>query len=162
MALVCSAGAAQGTSGCRDAVHRQFDFWLGHWEVFTPDGKKAGDNHVAAIEGGCALIERWSGRGGFTGTSLNNWNADTRQWHQHWVDNQGGVLRLAGGLEGLRMVLAASEPDPSKPGATLRQRITWTPLADGAVRQLWETSGDGGATWTPVFDGKYVKVGPPT
>jgi hypothetical protein len=59
------------------------------------------------------------------------------------------------------MVLAASEPDPKKPGATLRQRITWTPLADGAVRQLWVSSGDGGATWTPVFDGKYAKARPP-
>ncbi|MFO1252387.1 MAG: hypothetical protein U1E77_14915, partial [Inhella sp.] len=22
---------------CQAAPHRQFDFWLGHWEVFAPD-----------------------------------------------------------------------------------------------------------------------------
>lgn len=57
---------------CSAVEHRQFDFWIGRWEVFTPDGKKAGDNTIEAIDGGCALIERWRGNGGFTGTSLNS------------------------------------------------------------------------------------------
>jgi hypothetical protein len=37
------------------------------------------------------------------------------------------------------------------------QRITWAPQADGSVRQLWESSKDGGRTWSTAFDGKYVK-----
>jgi hypothetical protein len=28
-------------------------------------------------------------------------------------------------------------------------------LPDGRVRQHWETSKDGGATWTTAFDGYY-------
>lgn len=36
-------------------------------------------------------------------------------------------------------------------------RITWNPTAPGRVRQLWETSTDGGATWTVAFDGRYIK-----
>ena len=143
---------------CTAAEHRQFDFWIGRWDVFTPDGKKAGDNHIEAIDGGCALIERWRGNGGFTGTSLNSWDAQARRWRQHWIDNQGSLLQLAGALEGVSMVLASSGPDPDKPGATLRQRIRWTPLADGAVRQHWETSTDDGAAWATAFDGRYVKV----
>jgi hypothetical protein len=134
---------------CTSAEHRQFDFWLGSWEVFTPDGKKAGDNRIEAIDDGCALLERWRGRGGFSGTSLNSWDAASGQWRQHWVDNQGGLLRLAGRLDGARMVLQA----PEHP----RQRISWTPLPDGAVRQLWETSKDDGATWQVAFDGRYVR-----
>jgi hypothetical protein len=143
---------------CQTPEHRQFDFWLGRWEVFAPGGQKAGDNHIEAIDGGCALIERWRGGGGFTGTSLNSWDAQARQWRQHWVDNQGGLLRLAGGREGERMVLAADGPHPRKPGVTLRQRIAWSPLPDGAVRQHWETSEDEGKTWVTAFDGRYVKA----
>lgn len=143
---------------CQSAEARQFDFWIGRWEVFVPDGKKAGDNVIEAIDGGCALIERWTGRGGFSGTSLNSWDAGAKQWRQHWVDNQGGLLRLAGRFEGGSMVLAASDPHPDKPGATRRQRITWTPQADGAVRQLWEQSDDGGGRWTVIFDGRYVRA----
>jgi hypothetical protein len=163
-ALLAGGGAvaqpAAKPAACQGVEARQFDFWLGRWEVFTPDGKKAGDNLIEPIDGGCALIERWTGRGGFTGTSLNSWDAGAGLWRQHWVDNQGGLLRLAGRLEDGRMVLAASEPHPDKPGATRRQRISWTPLPDGAVRQLWEQSDDEGATWSVAFDGRYVRVRP--
>lgn len=51
-------------------------------------------------------------------------------------------------------------PHPNKPGATLRQRIRWTPLADDAVRQLWQSSDDDGATWKTAFDGRYVRASP--
>jgi hypothetical protein len=152
------AAAPSAAIACDAAEHRAFDFWIGRWEVFTPDGKKAGDNHIEAIDGGCALIERWRGGGGFSGTSLNSWDGEARVWRQHWVDNQGGLLRLAGGLDGKAMVLASAEPNPKKPGATLRQRIRWTPLPGGEVRQHWETSEDDGTTWTTAFDGRYVKT----
>jgi hypothetical protein len=164
-ALLCATPAAwsQGASAppplpCTSAEHRQFDFWLGRWEVFTPDGKKAGVNLIEAAHGGCVLIERWQGAGGFAGTSLNSWDAQARVWRQFWVDNQGGLLQLAGGIEGVRMVLASAAPHPRQPGLTLRQRIAWTPLDGGAVRQHWEQSEDGGASWSTVFDGRYVKA----
>ncbi|MEP6609607.1 MAG: hypothetical protein ABJA83_13125 [Burkholderiaceae bacterium] len=35
-------------------------------------------------------------------------------------------------------------------------RITWTPLADKSVRQLWQTQPKAGTYWTTMFDGKYV------
>jgi hypothetical protein len=166
VASLCAASAlAQGASApppkpCASAEYRQFDFWLGRWEVFTPDGKKAGDNVIEAAHGGCVLIERWQGGGGFSGISLNSWDARARLWRQHWVDNQGGLLQLVGALDGARMVLAAEGPHPRKPGVVLRQRIAWTPLPDGAVRQHWEQSEDGGASWTTAFDGRYVKAKP--
>ena len=144
-------------SPCQAAERHQFDFWVGRWDVFDPAGKKAGENIIEAIDGGCVLFERWRGNGGFSGSSLNSWSAESKQWHQHWVDNQGSLLRLSGGLDGARMVLASNGPNPKKPGSTLRQRITWTPLADGAVRQHWEQSEDEGATWATAFDGRYVR-----
>ena len=142
---------------CQAAEQRQFDFWLGRWDVFTPDGKKAGENLIELIEGGCVLQERWRGGGGFTGSSLNSYSRETQQWHQHWVDNQGGLLRLAGALQGPSMVLEGAGPHPRKPGVTQRQRIAWTPLADGAVRQWWQSSDDDGANWVTAFDGRYVR-----
>jgi hypothetical protein len=142
---------------CRAAEHRQFDFWLGHWDVFTPDGKLAGENLIERVLGGCALRETWSGRGGFAGTSLNSFDATDGQWHQSWFDNQGGRLQLAGGRSGEAMELSSTGPHPERPGSTLRQRIRWTPQGDGSVRQLWESSDDGGATWKVEFDGRYVR-----
>lgn len=155
-AVAQSAASAPPPPPCRSAEHRQFDFWIGRWTVTNPKGDVVGENVIEAIDGGCALIERWRGKGGFTGTSLNSWDARSAQWHQHWVDNQGGLLRLSGAWDGQRMRLAASEPGPG--GTTLQQRLTWTPAANGSVRQVWERSTDGGASWSVVFDGIYQRA----
>jgi hypothetical protein len=47
---------------------------------------------------------------------------------------------------------------PDVPGVITLQRIAWTPLPDGRVRQLWEASNDGGKAWATVFDGYYSKA----
>ncbi len=157
LSLLCSNPHA-APAACTDPVHRQFDFWLGRWEVFAPNGTKAGDNVIASIADGCALAESWSGRGGVTGRSLNIFDKADRKWHQTWVDSSGSLLQLSGALAGNAMVLGATGPDPDTPGSTLTQRITWTPNADGSVRQHWEVSADGGKTWKTAFDGRYVRV----
>jgi len=135
---------------CQSAEYRQFDFWLGEWEVFLPTGKKAGDSRIEAISAGCALLENWSGNGGFSGKSLNSYDSGDKQWHQSWVDSSGSRLELAGSYADKRMVLASGS------GAAM-QRIAWSVNDDGSVRQLWESSADGGKTWAVQFDGKYVR-----
>jgi len=147
-------------AACTAAEYRQFDFWLGDWDVSTPDGRAAGRNVITRIAGGCALHENWAGRGGFTGQSLNGWNARTRQWQQTWLDSSGGRLDLAGSWRDGAMVLEGSAPHAQSAGATLRHRIAWTPGADGSVRQHWQTSEDGGTTWSTAFDGRYVRRTP--
>lgn len=137
---------------CSSAQHRQFDFWLGEWEV-TEAGKVAGHNRITRILGGCALREEWTGAGGTNGTSLNVYDEATRRWRQTWVDDKGNVLLLEGGLSAGQMVLEGDRPVAS--GKTARQRIRWTPLSGGRVRQLWESSGDSGKTWETAFDGTY-------
>ena len=134
---------------CQSAEYRQFDFWLGEWEVFLPTGKKAGDSRIEAISAGCALLENWSGNGGFSGKSLNSYDSGDKQWHQSWVDSSGSRLELAGSYADKRMVLASGRPR--------RCSIAWSVNDDGSVRQLWESTADGGRAWTVQFDGKYVR-----
>ena len=131
----------------------QFDFWIGDWEVFSPAGKKAGENHIEKISAGWGLLENWTGAGGGIGKSLNTWLPERKQWRQFWVGN-GEAFELTGGLNERReMVLTGTTPTPA--GGTQTERITWTPNADGTVRQHWQQSADGGATWTTAFDGRY-------
>ncbi len=138
---------------CAAPAYRQFDFWLGTWDVTAPSGGLAGSNHIEKAADGCALVERWTGTRGGRGTSLNFYETATKQWHQVWVDNEGEVLRLSGGIEQGKMVLSGVS---SSNGET-RQRITWTPISPGRVRQVWEVSEDGGHTWKAVFDGQYTR-----
>lgn len=140
---------------CPDAVAHQFDFWIGEWDVAGPGGQRAGENSIQPILGGCILQETWRGAQGGTGTSLNYYNPSTRKWHQFWVWQQGTTLQLEGGLHDGKMVLEGDAVTPT--GAKVRHRITWTPNADGTVRQLWQSSGDAGANWQTSFDGLYRK-----
>ena len=140
---------------CSAPEHRQFDFWIGEWQVTTPDGATAGSNRIESILDGCALRESWTGAKGGSGNSYNAYDRQSGRWHQTWVDNGGVVLRLDGAFADGRMVLSGETRDTS--GAPILNRITWQETAPGAVRQLWETSKDGGRTWSVAFDGRYRK-----
>jgi len=148
-----SAGAGEPAKACTDPPYSQFDFWLGEWEV-SEGGKAAGRNAIVKILGGCVLQESWVGASGMAGHSYTLYDQARRRWHQTWVDASGGLLQLDGGLVGRSMVLEGVQVDAPTSTVT-RERIRWTPSADGSVRQLWEYSGDGGRTWKPRFDGQY-------
>ncbi len=158
LATFAGAVAAQTPApSCAAPEQRQFDFWVGHWDVYGAGDKKVGENIIERIAGNCALLENWSGNGSVTGKSLNIWDADDKRWHQTWVDSHGGRLELSGGLVEGRMVMSSTGFDPKRPAVTVTQRISWTPQPDGSVRQLWESTEDAGKTWAVAFDGRYVK-----
>lgn len=150
------AAAKDRPQPCKAAEYRQFDFWIGEWEVRKPDGNVAGHNTIQRILGGCALKESWSGVGESRGYSFNIYDRAAGQWHQTWVDANGLLLELDGGLEDGSMVLRGEMSTPEDGAA--HTRITWTPKDNGNVRQHWESSKDGGETWETVFDGLYVPV----
>jgi len=143
---------------CASDEHRAFDFWEGSWEVRVPDGRLAGHNTIEASLNRCVLHEHYTTPKGYEGESFNVYDASRGVWHQTWVDNGGALLTLEGTFDGEKMVLEGSTRDAAN--AVTLQRITWSRI-DGdpdRVRQLWEASTDGGATWTVAFDGIYVRM----
>ena len=139
---------------CTAPEHRAFDFWIGEWNVHGPQGRLAGTNSIKREIGGCVLHERYDTGRGYSGESFNIYDAPRKVWHQTWVDSGGLLLQLEGGLRDGRMVLEGSTMGAD--GKNTRHRITWTPNADGSVRQLWE-SATGGDDWKVAFDGKYTR-----
>lgn len=144
---------------CVAAEYRQFDFWIGDWDVFTTDGKLAGTNRIEAVLNGCVLHEQWLG-GNLAGESFNTWDGRRKQWHQTWVDAAGNVLLLDGRFDGSGMTLSDAGMQGGNAGRPINE-IRWTPNADGSVRQHWRTSTDGGQTWKSLFDGRYVRAARP-
>jgi hypothetical protein len=144
---------------CQDEASRQFDFWIGDWDVFLPNGKQAGTNRIATLFGGCVLHENWK-TPRFEGQSFNRYDASRNVWHQTWVDSGGNLLLLEGRLEGGAMVMSDASL-PGKRDADALNEIRWSRNEDGSVRQLWRASKDGGKTWTVAFDGRYVRSARP-
>lgn len=150
------AGAERPARGgpCDAPEYRQFDFWLGEWDVQGAAGKMAGSNSITRELGDCVLHEHYTTPGGYAGESLNTYDAGRGVWHQTWVDNAGTLLLLQGGLRDGNMVMEGTTTGPD--GQVKQHRITWTPNPDGSVRQLWETAAADGA-WTTAFDGHYTR-----
>jgi len=158
LVLAVSPAAAQepAPTPCAEPERRALDFWLGEWDVFNPQGQKAGVNRVEKILNGCALLENWTGSRGGSGKSLNFFNLSTRRWEQLWVADAGGVIKYTGDFKDGAMRFDQGEhirPD----GARRRSRMTLTPLDAARVRQLIEQSSDDGKTWTVWFDATYVR-----
>lgn len=88
-------------SACADAVHRQFDFWVGDWEVHNRAGVFIAENRITLELDGCVVAEHWTPLHGGRGRSISSYDARTGQWRQTWVTEALGnsyPLRLAGGL----------------------------------------------------------------
>jgi len=154
LTIFASVSQAASPAPCSAPENRQFDFWLGEWQVHKPDGAFAGLNRVTREYGGCVIHEHYATGKGYSGESLNAYDTARKVWHQTWVDDSGLLLTLEGRWNGKSMVLEGLAPGAD--GVMAKQRITWTPYKDGSVRQLWETADSKGA-WSVVFDGRYTK-----
>ncbi len=155
--LVPMTAEAQQPTACSASPYRQFDFWLGDWEVTNLQGTVVGTNTIRKILKGCVLHEHWRGAGGGSGQSHNIYNLQTGKWHQSWVADNGQLLMLDGGLDDQgRMVLRRETV--SEGGATVIDEIAWERVEGGRVRQIWRKSTDGGTNWQVVFNGLYSKV----
>ena len=145
--------AAIAATPCDAPEYRAFDFWLGEWQVRIPTGKLVGTNRIEREYDGCVVHERYTTDRGYHGESLNIYDASRKVWHQTWVDSAGTLLLLDGGLRKGEMVLEGQSVGAD--GQPIRQRITWTPNADGSVRQHWEAM-DAKGQWSTAFDGSYT------
>ena len=75
---------------CCQKENRQFDFWLGEWEVFNQKGIKVGENRIVQIQDSCGIQENWTSAAQ-TGTSYNYYKPSDSSWHQIYLDNQGTI-----------------------------------------------------------------------
>src|SRR5689334_16690989 len=147
-ALVALPGmaAAQPKPACTAAEHRQFDFWVGKWDV-SPTGKDVvvAQSLIEAVYNGCGVRENWMPKNHQDGGSLNIYLPAEKAWKQTWIDSGGTRADFTGGWNGKAMVLTGVWGGPLV-------RMTYTPMPDGSVRQAGEQSTDGGKTWKPSFD----------
>jgi len=68
------------------------------------------------------IHERYVTGRGYSGESLNIYDATRKVWHQTWVDVTGLLLTLKGRWDGKSMVLEGQSPGAD--GAITKQRIT--------------------------------------
>ncbi len=132
------------------AEARQFDFWIGEWNVVTPAGAQAGTSRIEKILGGFALLENWTSAGGSDGKSFNVYDPKKKEWRQHWIDDSGVETFYAGTFADKCMSLTSDQLDAD--GKQRLHRMRFFDLGAEGVRQWGEVSDDRGANWTTEFD----------
>lgn len=154
---------------CSAAEYRQFDFWVGEWDVVpnpatTPKpataqpGREPARNLIEKIQGGCVISENWDDRQGGTGQSFNIYDRVRQQWHQTWVSNNGSLHEYWGELKDGKMVLVGEMPLP--PGARFQGRrtirVSFQSIGADKMRQFSESLNSDG-TWSVNYDLIYTR-----
>jgi len=148
----------QRPAGCVSPESRQFDFWLGEWDV-SPNGSTSGvtvaESSITLTDQGCVIIEHWRPFGGGHGHSINMFDATDQKWHQTWADANGSRTEFSGVLDS-EGVLRLDNLGPSAQGQLPgRRRMNFRRIDNRTVRQWGEVFDDAAQTWNVEWDFTY-------
>lgn len=131
-----------------DENRRQFDFWLGEWDVRAADGRPAGRNTIRSLLSGAVIHEDWQSAAGWRGQSVNFYNDELGSWEQLWVQDDGSQTHYTDGhfTEGALRFATSTRDGP--------RRLSFYPLPNGWVRQVGETQAIG--EWIVEYDLIYT------
>jgi hypothetical protein len=162
LALIIFAACKNGFTQlpCAGEAFRQFDFWIGDWEVFAKNSKKAGDSKISLILDSCVVLEEWTSSSmaqglRYAGKSFNTWNAATGNWQQTWVDNTGATTEYLEGKYADGKMTFLSRQFPYNKDTMAVRRLTFYKLPTGNVRQHGEISKNEGGNWATEYDLEY-------
>ena len=148
-----AAPAGPPPPACTAPEFRQFDFWVGRWDVYpTGTDQLIAHSLIENLYAGCAIRENWMPLRGGGGGSLNSYRPAEHRWRQTWTDAANSLVDFYGTFEGGKMVLTATR---SGPNGEFLARMEFSRNPDGSVRQAGSRSTDHGATWQPTFDFTY-------
>ncbi|HZR57130.1 MAG TPA: DUF1579 family protein [Terriglobales bacterium] len=159
-----SAQASHNTAQakpCTDDQQKQFDFWIGEWDLTWP-GANAGEvdhgtNTIQRVMDGCVVQESFSGGDSMhlRGMSVSTYVPQSNAWKQTWVDNEGGYLDLVGGYKDGQMILSRESKTPA--GTAIHMRMVFKNISKNEFDWSWEKSIDDGKSWQVVWPIHYKR-----
>lgn len=94
---------------CAKPEAREFDFWLGEWDVYDEKGALQGADKVEVTNDNCTLLQTWKQQTdqwrpvgapnryhGMSMTTFTGLNKGFPKWSQVWTDNGGVMLLFTG------------------------------------------------------------------
>ena len=145
-----------------DKKSREFDFWIGEWDVYKNGTNiQVGESKIEMASGGCMILENWTSKGQpYTGKSMNYVNPSSGKWEQLWIGSNGmGVNNPQRFFNGeytdnaMRFMFERlSQQNQKQMG-----KFTFFNQGPDEVRQFSEVSNDNGKTWTTMFDYIYKR-----
>jgi hypothetical protein len=169
-------GPASGQrESCPGVSHRQFDFWLGDWEIrqelLRPDGSwiaLPARNTVRWVAGACALIEEWWGEVLFfwdgmdaatplEGLSVRAFDPEAGLWRIWWMDSRRPDFGrpFEGRFDKDEGVFLRQ--DVTADGVPHLTRIRFHSISVDSVRWELANSRNAGSSWSPLWRMQFLR-----
>lgn len=140
-----------------------FDFWVGHWEVSwsEADGKIGrGTNTITKTLDNVVIEENFKvldgNSKGYLGTSISVYNPQKKTWHQGYADNQGAYFSFVGERQGDKRIFKTEMIVQGE--KQIIQRMVFYDIKQNSMTWDWESTIDGGKTWTLNWRINYKRV----
>ena len=149
-------------SPCGSEQARQFDFWLGDWDLTWPAEQSGGEsgetmtgsNRITRLFDDCVIEENFTtADASFRGHSVSVYDERAGLWRQTWVDSAGGYIVLTGSYDGETMELRTAPIE--RDGETVLQRMVFSDIDVDSLEWAWQGSRDGGSTWNDLWNITY-------
>ncbi|MEM9680337.1 MAG: hypothetical protein AAF901_08445, partial [Bacteroidota bacterium] len=138
-----------------------FDFWVGSWDATwdEPNGKIGkGTNTISKILDDSVILENFvitEGQStGFKGTSISVYQKQLKTWKQSWADSQTNFFYFKGSKDGDKRIFQTDVFDLPD-GKKSTQRMVFDNIETDSFIWNWESSIDGGQTWTLNWQIRY-------
>ena len=160
-AVAAGQSVSAATPPCSAPEFRQFDFWVGDWDLTWPGSKPQeilrGRNTISRKLSDCVIEEQFDGSkdAQLRGLSVSVYSPRMKKWRQTWVDDQGAYMDFIGELDGSQMILSRHAQNPK--GEDITQRMVFKNIAADSFDWSWEQSNDAGKTWTVLWPVHYVR-----
>jgi hypothetical protein len=156
VAAQTAASPPPAPPACQTAEHRQFDYWVGYWDVYrTGTDTLVAHSLIERRYNGCAIRENWMPLRNQGGGSFSSYHPASHRWRQLWVDSSNGWVEFTGGIVDGAMQLTGPWAGSGPNGENGIVRMRYDRGEGGTVRQHGEVSLDNGRTWAPSFDFTY-------
>lgn len=154
----------QAQTPCAKPEFRQFDFWMGEWQLTWPASETTagkagrGTNRIEVTLDQCVIVEQFDGTPAIRlqGMSVSTFNRRKGKWQQTWVDNFGSYLDFVGEFKDGQMILVREATTPE--GKSFLQRMVWKNIKSDSLDWSWERSDDGGQSWKVLWPIHYQRV----
>ncbi len=166
--MAAQNNSAEDTLACNSLESKQFNFWIGDWDIhqkiLNKDGTWLETNAFTSVKpilNGCALEEHWEGDVKFfwsgmqnikhmKGFSIRYYNLKKKEWSIHWLDNNS--LNMGAGVSGnFKNGKGEFFSEPNNANGNSTSRITFSNITKNSVHWDLAFSKDNGKTWTTIW-----------
>jgi hypothetical protein len=176
VSLLAHAPASSQAELCQQPGHREFDFWLGTWEIrqelLLPDGSwldLPARSTVTRVAGSCALMEEWRGQVRFfwegmdapsplEGFSVRAYDAEAGLWRIWWLDSRRPDFGAPFEGRFVRGEGAFVREGTTADGNPLLTRIRFHDVTADSVHWELAISRDAGSSWSPLWRMRFRRA----